>query len=86
VEEGSLYPALERMLIAGLITAKWGATAANHRGAVLPPDSCGTQAVGNGGVPIRTRHGGDSAYRATGGRSVITSLEFDRIRSHVPNR
>ncbi|MGH9343542.1 MAG: PadR family transcriptional regulator [Terriglobia bacterium] len=31
VEEGSLYPALQRMLIKGWMTAKWGATAENHR-------------------------------------------------------
>ncbi|MGH9772994.1 MAG: PadR family transcriptional regulator [Candidatus Acidiferrales bacterium] len=31
VEEGSLYPALQRMLIKGWVTAKWGATAGNRR-------------------------------------------------------
>ena len=31
VEEGSLYPALQRMLIKGWVTAKWGATAENRR-------------------------------------------------------
>jgi transcriptional regulator len=31
VEEGSLYPALQRMLIRGWVTAKWGTTAANRR-------------------------------------------------------
>jgi PadR family transcriptional regulator, regulatory protein PadR len=31
VEEGSLYPALQRMLIRGWVTAKWGATAGNRR-------------------------------------------------------
>ena len=31
VEEGSLYPALQRMLIKGWVKAKWGATAANRR-------------------------------------------------------
>src|SRR5260370_6868309 len=29
VEEGSLYPALQRMLIKGSVNAKWGSTAAN---------------------------------------------------------
>jgi transcriptional regulator len=32
VEEGSLYPALQRMLIKGWVTAKWG-TATGNRGA-----------------------------------------------------
>ena len=31
VEEGSLYPALQRMLIKGWVTAEWGVTAENHR-------------------------------------------------------
>ena len=31
VEEGSLYPGLQRMLIKGWVTAKWGATADNRR-------------------------------------------------------
>jgi transcriptional regulator len=31
VEEGSLYPALQRMLIKGYVTAQWGMTAENRR-------------------------------------------------------
>ena len=31
VEEGSLYPALQRMLIKGWVIAKWGVTAGNRR-------------------------------------------------------
>jgi PadR family transcriptional regulator, regulatory protein PadR len=31
VEEGSLYPALQRMLIKGLVAAEWGRTAENRR-------------------------------------------------------
>jgi transcriptional regulator len=31
VEEGSLYPALQRMLIKGWILGEWGVTAANRR-------------------------------------------------------
>lgn len=31
VEEGSLYPALQRMLIKGWVTAQWGITAGNRR-------------------------------------------------------
>ena len=31
VEEGSLYPALQRMLIKGWVKAHWGATAENRR-------------------------------------------------------
>jgi DNA-binding PadR family transcriptional regulator len=30
VEEGSLYPALQRMLIKGWVTAEWGVTSGNH--------------------------------------------------------
>ncbi len=31
VEEGSRYPALQRMLIKGWVTSKWGTTAGNRR-------------------------------------------------------
>jgi transcriptional regulator len=31
VEEGSLYPALQRMLLKGWVTADWGVTAGNRR-------------------------------------------------------
>ncbi|MGO8817062.1 MAG: PadR family transcriptional regulator [Terriglobia bacterium] len=31
VEEGSLYPALQRMLVKGWVTAKWGVTSGNRR-------------------------------------------------------
>ena len=31
VEEGSLYPALQRMLIAGWVTARWATSARNRR-------------------------------------------------------
>ena len=31
VEEGSLYPALQRMLIKGWVTANWGTTEGNRR-------------------------------------------------------
>jgi transcriptional regulator len=31
VEEGSLYPALQRMLLKGWVTAKWGVTVENRR-------------------------------------------------------
>lgn len=31
VEEGSLYPALQRMLIKGWVTGEWGVTAGNRR-------------------------------------------------------
>ena len=31
VEEGSLYPALQRMLLKGWVTSQWGVTAGNRR-------------------------------------------------------
>jgi len=40
VEEGSLYPALQRMLIKGWVKAEWGVTAGNRRARyyTLTPD------------------------------------------------
>ncbi len=43
VEEGSLYPALQRMLRNGWVTAEWGATAENRRARALPPRCDGTR-------------------------------------------
>ena len=37
VEEGSLYPALQRMLIKGWVTAEWGVTAGNRRARYYKP-------------------------------------------------
>ena len=31
IEEGSLYPALQRLLVKGWVTAEWGTTAENRR-------------------------------------------------------
>jgi DNA-binding PadR family transcriptional regulator len=31
VEEGSLYPALQRLLVNGWVTAEWGTTGGNRR-------------------------------------------------------
>src|SRR6266702_2045175 len=40
VEEGALYPALQRMLIRGWVTAEWGVTTGNRRARyyTLTPD------------------------------------------------
>lgn len=37
VEEGSLYPALQRMLLKGWVTAEWGVTAGNRRARYYRP-------------------------------------------------
>ena len=41
VEEGSLYPALQRMLVKGWVTAKWGVTAGNRRARYYRPTALG---------------------------------------------
>jgi transcriptional regulator len=41
VEEGSLYPALQRMLIKGWVTANWGTTAGNRRARYYQVTSAG---------------------------------------------
>jgi transcriptional regulator len=41
VEEGSPYPALQRMLIKGWVTAKWGTTAGNRRARYYQPTAAG---------------------------------------------
>src|SRR2546430_17073113 len=47
IEEGSLYPALQRMLKAGWVAAEWGISARNRRG----------------GVFKMNQHGGEQAER-----------------------
>ena len=41
VEEGSLYPALQRMLAKGWVTAKWGTTSGNRRARYYRPTAFG---------------------------------------------
>jgi transcriptional regulator len=43
VEEGSLYPALQRMLIKGWVTAEWGKTAENRRARYYQLTTAGRQ-------------------------------------------
>lgn len=43
VEEGSLYPALQRMLIKGWVKAEWGATAENRRARYYRLTAAGTK-------------------------------------------
>jgi PadR family transcriptional regulator len=46
VEEGSLYPALQRMLIKGWVTAKWGTTAGNRRARYYHLTAAGRKQLG----------------------------------------
>ena len=43
VEEGSLYPALQRMLLKGWVTAEWGVTAGNRRARYYRLTKAGTK-------------------------------------------
>jgi len=46
VEEGSLYPALQRMLIKGWVTAEWGVTAGNRRARYYKLTKAGRKQLG----------------------------------------
>ncbi len=46
VEEGSLYPALQRMLMKGWVTAKWGTTAGNRRARYYQLTAAGRKQLG----------------------------------------
>jgi PadR family transcriptional regulator, regulatory protein PadR len=46
VEEGSLYPALQRMLLKGWVTAKWGSTAGNRRARYYQLTAAGRKQLG----------------------------------------
>jgi DNA-binding PadR family transcriptional regulator len=36
VEEGLLYPTLQKMLVKGWVTAEWGISETNRKGSLLP--------------------------------------------------
>ena len=46
VEEGSLYPALQRMLIKGWVTAQWGTTLGNRRARYYQLTAAGRKQLG----------------------------------------
>ena len=46
IEEGSLYPALQRMLRKGWVSAKWGTTAGNRRARYYRLTAAGRRALG----------------------------------------
>ena len=46
VEEGSLYPALQRMLIKGWVRAQWGVTAGNRRARYYQLTAAGRKQLG----------------------------------------
>ena len=46
VEEGSLYPALQRLLIQGWVTAKWGVSSRNRRVRVYALTLAGQKQLG----------------------------------------
>ncbi|HWJ16092.1 MAG TPA: PadR family transcriptional regulator [Gemmatimonadaceae bacterium] len=47
VEEGSLYPALQRLLKDGLVEAEWGVSSTNRRVRVYSITRAGTRHLGN---------------------------------------
>ena len=47
VEEGSLYPALQRLLKDGLVEAEWGVSATNRRVRVYHVTRAGVKHLGN---------------------------------------
>ena len=66
VEEGSLYPALQRMLMKGWVTSEWAQSEAQEAGAILQANTRGPEATGDGGERVPARHGGDRTHPATG--------------------
>ena len=68
VEEGSLYPALQRILLKGWVTLRVGHLRDQPQGALLPADRRRPQAARSGAVRLRPRQRGDPvgpAHRLT---------------------
>jgi transcriptional regulator len=53
VEEGSLYPALQRVLLKGWVKAEWKMTETNRRARFYKLTAAGAKAVGLQGVAVR---------------------------------
>src|SRR5258708_34266336 len=53
VEEGSLYPALQRLLRKGWVTAKWGTTGLNRRARFYTVTRHGRKKLGAEGQEVR---------------------------------
>jgi PadR family transcriptional regulator, regulatory protein PadR len=62
VEEGSLYPALQRMLVKGWVAARWGTTAGNRRARYYQPTVVGRKQLDVEMSQFETRHRGDRAW------------------------
>jgi PadR family transcriptional regulator, regulatory protein PadR len=56
VEEGSLYPTLQRMLLQGWVRARWGATRGNRRARYYQLTAQGAEATRARKLPVRTRY------------------------------
>ena len=59
VEEGSLYPALQRMLIKGWVTADWAQSENNRRARYYRLTTARQETTGGRSVGIRPGHAGD---------------------------
>ncbi len=55
VEEGSLYPALQRLLLQSWVKAEWKIYGDQPASPVLHADGCWTEATGPGAVAVRSR-------------------------------
>ena len=63
VEEGALYPALQRMLLKGWVTAEWGMSETNRRSASTA-HAGRPQAARDGAVGLRPHQQGDQGRPA----------------------
>jgi len=99
VEEGSLYPALQRMLLSGWLTGDWTARKKSAR-ALLPPYCrwkegvaaqtaalCGvTQAIARSCSPLRRPHVDHEAVAETGAPAAAEASDHElaeEMRFHV---
>ena len=86
VEQGSLYPALHRLIKRGWIDFEHGTSENNRRAKYLPPDAKGTQATRHrdlevGEARASDRAGAEADMRRRG-RESLDSLD-DEIRDHI---
>ena len=82
VEEGSLYPALLRMLKAGWVSSEWGVSARNRKVRIYRITRFRAQTTGTRGLGIRT-DAGRHRPRDENGTIMKRLLERLRIRRSI---
>ena len=85
VEEGSLYPALQRMLKAGWVAADWGMSPRNRKVRIYKITPAGRKQLGTRSLQLRADAGGHRA-RDEGGAVMTWKRLSGEIEAHIEEK